>query len=176
MSSIVTLQKRQRTVMPTIRPAASEDEDAIVHLWHQGWHDAHAELVPQGVLAYRTERHFLIWRKEAQDSFYVARSEKDLIGFVSLKGIEVVKLYVGRGARGTGLASALLSFAERTLRQNGIDETELFCTAGNARAESFYRRQGWTLVETFNDALWVPTAISQKFVVSTHRYRKKLVD
>lgn len=162
--------------MSTIRPAASGDEEAIVHLWHQGWHDAHTELVPQEVLAYRTERHFLIWLKEAPDRFYVARSGKDLIGFVSLKGIEVVKLYVGRGARGTGVASALLSFAERALRQDGVVEAELFCTAGNARAESFYLRQGWTLVDTFNDALWVPAAIGQKFVVSTHRYRKKLSD
>jgi GNAT superfamily N-acetyltransferase len=162
--------------MHMIRPAVSGDEEAIVHLWHQGWHDAHAELVPLEVLSYRTKSHFLTWLKEAPDTFYVARSGKDLFGFVSLKGNEVVKLYVGRGARGTGVASALLSFAERTLRQDGVLEAMLLCTAGNARAERFYLRQGWSLIETFDDALWAPTDISQKFVVSTHRYRKKLSD
>ncbi|MDP9630329.1 UNVERIFIED_ORG: GNAT superfamily N-acetyltransferase [Ensifer adhaerens] len=87
-----------------------------------------------------------------------------------------MKLYVGRGVRGTGMASALLDFAERTLREDRVREAELFCTAGNARAERFYLRQGWSLVEKFDDALWAPTGISQKFVVSTHRYRKKLSD
>lgn len=162
--------------MHIIRPAVSGEEEAIVQLWHQGWHDAHAGLVPAEVLPYRTESHFLTWLKEAPDTFYVARSGKNLIGFVSLKGIEVVKLYVGEGARGTGVASALLSFAERTLRQDGVLEAELFCTAGNARAERFYLRQGWSLVDTFDDALWAPTGISEKFVVSTCRYLKKLSD
>ncbi|VTZ65934.1 GNAT family N-acetyltransferase (fragment) [Sinorhizobium medicae] len=37
-------------------------------------------------------------------------------------------------------------------------------------------RQGWCLINTFDGALWAPPGISQKFVVSTHRYRKRLVD
>ncbi|MDW9358538.1 GNAT family N-acetyltransferase [Sinorhizobium meliloti] len=157
-----------------IRPAVFGDKEAIAHLWHQGWHDAHAELVPPEVLPYRTQSHFPIWLKEAPDTFYVARSGENLLGFVSLQGIEVVKLYVAVGSRGTGVASALLSFAERTLRENGVLEAVLLCTAGNARAERFYRRQGWSLFDTFDDALWAPTGINHKFVVSTHRYRKKL--
>ena len=167
--------ERQRSHMD-IQPAAPEDEEAIVHLWHQGWHDAHAELVPPEALVYRTKSHFRIWLKEASDTFYVARSGDNLIGFVSLMGIEVVKLYVGVGARGTGVASALLGFAEHALRQDGVSQAELFCTAGNIRAERFYIRQGWCLIDTFDDALWAPPGISQKFVVSTHRYRKRLAD
>jgi GNAT superfamily N-acetyltransferase len=172
---MTTLQKRQQTSM-YIRPAVSGDREAIIHLWHQGWHDAHAELVPPEVLSYRTKNHFITWLREASDTFYVARSGENLVGFVSLKGIEVVKLYVGVGARGTGVASTLLSFAELTLRQGGVLEAELLCTAGNARAERFYLRQGWSLFDTFDDALWAPPDISQNFVVSTHRYRKKLSD
>ena len=167
--------ERQRSHMD-IQAAAPEDEEAIVHLWHQGWHDAHAELVPPEALVYRTKSHFRIWLKEAPDTFYVARSGDNLIGFVSLMGIEVVKLYVGVGARGTGVASALLGFAEHALRQDGVSQAELFCTAGNIRAERFYIRQGWCLIDTFDDALWAPPGISQKFVVSTHRYRKRLAD
>jgi len=109
-----------------------------------------------------------------QDRFYVAQSDENLVGFVSLKGAEVVKLYVGVGDRGTGVASALLDFAERTLRQDRILEAELLCTAGNARAERFYLRHGWSLIDTFEDALWTPTEVSRKFIVSTRRYRKNL--
>jgi len=114
--------------------------------------------------------------KEEPNSFYVARLGDNLIGFVSLMGIEVVKLYVVAGARGTGVASALLGFAEQALRQDGVSQAELLSTAGNIRAERFYMRQGWCLINTFDGALWAPPGISQKFVVSTHRYRKGLVD
>lgn len=41
-----------------IRPAETADYPRIVRLWHQGWHDAHAALVPAGVLAFRTIDHF----------------------------------------------------------------------------------------------------------------------
>lgn len=157
-----------------IRPTVSRDEEALVHLWHRGWHDAYADLVPLEVLSYRTKSHFIIWFRESQDTFYVAQSGENLVGFVSLKGPEIVKLYVDVGARGTGIASTLLNFAEQTLRQGGILEAELLCTTGNARAERFYLRQGWNLLDTFDDALWVPAAVSQKFVVSTSRYRKNL--
>ncbi|MHC2422093.1 hypothetical protein ACVMB2_006004 [Sinorhizobium meliloti] len=77
-----------------IRPAV--DKAAIV--WHQGWHDAHAELVPPEVLPYRTQSHFLIWLAEAPGTFYVARSGENPLGFVSLRGFDVVKLYVVNAA------------------------------------------------------------------------------
>ncbi|WP_245459444.1 MULTISPECIES: hypothetical protein [unclassified Rhizobium] len=58
--------------------------------------------------------HFDAWLSEARDEFYVAVNA-DLLGFVSVKGAEVVKLYVGRNARGQGVADSLLSFAELKL-------------------------------------------------------------
>ncbi|MBC7285134.1 GNAT family N-acetyltransferase [Hoeflea sp.] len=158
-----------------IRPAAAGDAAAIIHIWHQGWHDAHGELVPAGILSYRRPGNFLAWWKEASERFFVAASGAEPIGFVSLKGCEVVKLYVSLGARGTGVAPDLISFAERTLAQDGTTEAELLCTAGNARAERFYVRQGWRLTETFDDALWTPAGVTRKFIVPTHRFRKRLI-
>jgi putative acetyltransferase len=157
-----------------IRPAEPADHTKIVQLWHQGWHDAHAELVPSEVLSFRTESHFAVWLQEARDTFYAA-SDTDLRGFVSVKGAEIVKLYVGRSARGTGIAHALLSFAEQLLFEKGVREAELFCTAGNVRAEKFYEREGWSLLQSFEDALWVPKGIGGHFVVSTHRFQKALL-
>ena len=127
-----------------------------VQLWHQGWHDAHADLVPLGVSPFRTEEHFVIWLREARDAFYVAADDSDLLGFASIKGVGVVKLYVGKSSRGTGAAHALLSFAEKLLRDNGVANAELLCTAGNTRAERFYAREGWSLSESFEDVLWLP--------------------
>ncbi|MGM4986463.1 MULTISPECIES: GNAT family N-acetyltransferase [Rhizobium] len=160
--------------MLEIRPAETADHAKILHLWHRGWHDAHADLVPPEVLAFRTESHFAIWLKEARDTFYVA-IDAQLVGFVYVKDAEVVKLYVGKSARGTGVAHALLSFAEELLFEKGVQEAELFCTAGNSRAEKFYKREGWNLSASFDDALWVPEGSGGGFLVPTHRFQKALM-
>ena len=159
--------------MLDIRPAKASDHVEIVRLWHEGWHDAHADLAPPEILAFRTLDHFAVWLKQAPDAFYVA-TNPDLLGFVSVKGAEIVKLYVDRHARGTGAALDLLSFAETLLLENRIEEAELFCTAGNIRAEKFYIRENWLLSRTFNDALWVPQGVNKKIVAPTHCFRKTL--
>jgi GNAT superfamily N-acetyltransferase len=159
--------------MIVIRAAKDEDHAAIVQLWHQGWHDAHADLVPEEILAFRTPTHFALWLEQASDKFYVA-IDQTLLGFISLKDAEVVNLYVSEIARGTGLAHSLLSFAEQLLLKKGVREAELFCTAGNVRAQKFYEREGWSLSRSFEDALWLPENVAGEFTVETHCYRKTL--
>lgn len=159
--------------MIEIRAARDEDRAAIIRLWHQGWHDAHAELVPAEILAFRTSRHFALWLEQSSDKFYVA-TDDGLLGFISLKDAEVMKLYVSEIARGTGVACSLLSFAERLLLETGVREAELFCTAGNVRAQKFYEREGWSLSRSFEDALWLPENVAGRFAVKTHCYRKTL--
>lgn len=161
--------------MLEIRQAETADHDEIVELWHQGWHDAHADLVPNEVLAFRSRGHFTLWLKEAQDAFFVATDDTGVLGFVSLKGAEVVKLYVSNRARGTVAAHELLSLAEELLRDAGITKAVLLCTAGNRRAERFYKREGWNLSHSFEDALWTPEGVTKKFIVSTHRFEKDLM-
>ncbi|WP_454848648.1 N-acetyltransferase family protein [Rhizobium binxianense] len=159
--------------MVITRAARAEDHTAIVQLWHQGWHDAHADLVPTEILAFRTPRHFKLWLEQTSDEFYVAK-DQELLGFVSVKDAEVVKLYVSERARGTGVAHSLLSFAEQLLLKKGMTEAELFCTAGNIRAQKFYEREGWSLSRSFDDALWLPDGVTGLFMVRTHCYRKFL--
>ena len=142
--------------MLEIRPAKTADHKRFVQLWHQGWHGAHAGSVPSEVLAFRTKDHFSLWLKEAQDAFYVAIDDDGVLGFVSVKGDEVVKLYVSNRARGTGAAHSLLSFAEGLLRNAGIRKAVLLYTAGNVRAERFYEREGWELTHSLEDALSTP--------------------
>jgi len=123
--------------MVEIRPAKAADYEEIVQLWHQGWHDAHANLAPDGVLPYRSKDHFSLWLTEAEDAFFVAADDIGIVGFVSVKGAEVVKLYFSDRARGTRVAQTLLSFAEKLLSESGIARAMLLCTAGNIRAERF---------------------------------------
>lgn len=160
--------------MLDIRPAEAADREEIVQLWHQGWHDAHANLVPDDVLPYRSKDHFSLWLEEAEDTFFVAADDIGVVGFVTVKGAEVVKLYVSKRARGTGVAQALLSFAEKRLCEAGIARAMLLCTAGNVRAERFYAREGWDLSHSYEDALWTPETSNERFFVLTHRFEKDL--
>lgn len=159
--------------MLTIRSAQPKDHSAIVDIWQKGWHDAHASLVPEDILKFRTIECFWLWLGSSIDQFHVALDDR-VVGFVATNGSELTKLYVAVNARGTGTATALLSFAEAQMAHCGIQDAELFCTSGNARAQRFYNREGWTLSDTFSDKLWLPDYAIGEFTVDTHRYKKHL--
>jgi GNAT superfamily N-acetyltransferase len=145
-------------------------------MWHLGWHDAHAHLVPTGILEYRTPKYFAVWLDQSTDKFHVMADGDDLLGFVSIEGAAVVKLYVSAEARGRGFARSLLGRAEDLLAQDGVGRAELLCTVGNVRARNFYARAGWKISHTFAAGLWLPTGVSAgDFPVQTHRFTKLLV-
>lgn len=158
----------------TIRPARPDDRQAILALWHQGWHQAHAHLVPEAVLGFRTPDHFALWYDQCADLFHVAEEDSAVLGFVSVKGCEIVKLYVAEKARGHGLAGRLLSHGEALLQAQGIRQAVLFCLAGNGRAERFYAHHGWEISKTIADGLWVPDGVTGTFAAETHRLVKQL--
>ena len=160
----------------SIRRALDQDRGAIVRIWHQGWHDAHRHLVPSEILPYREPRHFDLWLDECIDETVVAVELGQLAGLYSTSSAELSKIYVSRGARGSGLAPILLAHAEGTLARKGIAVAELFCTDGNQRAQRFYERHGWRMDGTFMDRLWLPDGESSGRHVATRRYIKPLDD
>lgn len=161
--------------MNCIKPAKAEHRSQIVPIWHAGWHDAHAKLVPKDILKFRTVAFFWRWLEQVRDRFYVALHDDVVVGFVTTNEQELVKLYVAEEARGAGTASALLSHAEDMLRDDSVVEGVLYCTAGNTRAQSFYKRENWILRQTFPDKLWLPKGEAGEYFVDTHRYTKRLI-
>lgn len=157
-----------------IRPATPSDDEAILSIWHEGWHDAHAALVPEAILPYRTPDYFRRWLAESTDVFHVATVGEAVLGFVAVKDGELVKLYIARAARGNGLALALMHHALNTFRAEGREEARLYCTKGNLRAQRFYEREGWRLARSFIDRLWLPEGIAGHHCVGTHDYRYEL--
>lgn len=160
--------------MKNIRPARQKDHSAIIAIWHAGWHDAHADLVPEALLKFREIEHFWLWLESSADQFFVATLRKSIVGFVAINEAEIAKLYVASSARGTGTAAALLAFGEQRMADSGVTDALLYSTAGNTRAERFYRRNSWVLSETFQDALWLPEEVEYMAVMDTHRFTKHL--
>ncbi|TGN66031.1 GNAT family N-acetyltransferase [Nocardioides eburneiflavus] len=162
--------------MTSIRPAVPADMAGVADLWHEGWHDGHAGHVPDGLTAARTLAafHERTPLRVADTAVAVAESGSEdgsVVGFVMVVGDEVEQVFVSRAARGTGLASALLTEAERRVAAGGHATAWLAVVVGNARARRFYEKQGWV---DEGDLAYEVTAGGETFVSPCRRYVKRV--
>ncbi|MGB7316813.1 MAG: GNAT family N-acetyltransferase [Planktotalea sp.] len=115
----------------------------VAQLWHHGWIDGHAKVVPAELTKLRTLHSFQFRSKENQPYTRVAMQGDDLLGFIMIKGDEVYQMYVGPTARGTGVAQRLMQEGEIRIRATGHAKSWLACAVGNERAARFYSKMGW---------------------------------
>jgi putative acetyltransferase len=155
----------------SIRSAAAGDVEAIAPIWHSAWRDGHLGHVPDGLLAFRKEEHFLSRTRERIPSMWVAESGGEIVGFVAIKADELEQLFVERAARGTGVAQMLLDRGEKELRRAGNRRVWLAVVAGNTRARAFYARCGWRDTGPFT---YQAETSAGPFAVPSHRYEKDL--
>jgi len=128
---------------PVVRSAIPDDAAAVAAIWRDGWRDGHLGLVPDALVAVRTDESFGTRAAERVDDTTVAVVGAEVAGFVMVTDDEVEQVYVSSRHRGTGVADVLLAEAERQVRENGHAVAWLAVVAGNARARSFYERAGW---------------------------------
>jgi GNAT superfamily N-acetyltransferase len=115
----------------------------LAALWHQTWHEAHAEIVPPALTAKRSLESFVMRLAEAGDRLRVAGPEGAPLGLCILHDNRVDQIYVAADAHGSGLAAALLANGVARLGAAGFTVAKLDCADGNARAAHFYAREGW---------------------------------
>ena len=127
------------------RQAVPEDAPVLAALWRSGWEDAHNGLLPEALVRLRTAASFQDRVLDDLASFQVVGPPGRPQGFFRLRGDELDQFYVGREARGSGLAGHLLNEAETHLSQAGVRDAWLACAIGNARAARFYEKHGWRL-------------------------------
>ncbi len=117
----------------------------IADIWASGWHEAHAEIVPEDLLRLRSPESFVERARDtiAQTRIAVA-GDNDVLGFCMIKDDELYQMYVPPRARGLGVAQALIGDAETQIRAAGHGTAWLACAVGNERAMRFYQKAGWT--------------------------------
>ncbi|MDQ2089963.1 GNAT family N-acetyltransferase [Marimonas arenosa] len=140
-------------------------------LWHAGWHDAHAAICPPALTGLRTLASFTDRLNRRIGNSHVAALGNEILGFFTLEEDELYQFYVAPAARGSGLASRLISDAEDALLAAGITQPWLACTVGNDRAARFYEKAGWRRVRT--ESLPVETS-DGPFTLDIWRYEKDL--
>jgi ribosomal protein S18 acetylase RimI-like enzyme len=126
-----------------IRDAVGGELDAVARLWFDGWNDAHAAIVPDDLARLRTLKSFRARLDASATSVRVAVWSEAPVGFSMLKGDELYQFYVSSQARGTEVASQLMSDALMRLRSSGTTLAWLACAVGNERAARFYEKTGW---------------------------------
>jgi GNAT superfamily N-acetyltransferase len=130
------------------RDAHPDEIDALASIWLEGWHDAHAAIVPAELARHRTFDSFRDRLRAALPDTRAAGPDGAPLGFTLLKGDELYQFYVARAARGRGVAARLMADAEQRLAARGVTTAWLACAIGNDRAARFYEKQGWRRIGT----------------------------
>jgi GNAT superfamily N-acetyltransferase len=154
-----------------IRPPDEGEIDQLARIWHDGWHDAHAHLMPAGLTSARTIASFAERLPRLFPDTRVTGPVGAPVGFCVLRGDELYQLYVVAAARGQGIAAALVEDAEQRLAARGVTTAWLACAIGNTRAARFYEKCGWHHAR--NTVLELQ-ATGAMFAVEVWRYEKQL--
>jgi ribosomal protein S18 acetylase RimI-like enzyme len=154
-----------------VRSAVNEDVDQLADLWHEGWHEAHAELVPQELTRVRTLESLRERLRAALPNVRVVGPPGEPAGFCIVRGDELYQLFVSAESRGSGIAAELTRDAEDRLADNGVETAWLACAIGNERAARFYEKQGWRRVG--NMINYAETS-EGPFALEVWRYEKSL--
>ena len=154
-----------------IRDAEEHEIDTLAKIWHDGWNDAHAEVLPATLQRVRTLESFRERLHEALRTVRVADLSGAPVGFSMIKDDELYQLYVSARARGSGVAAALIADAEFRLAEAGFKTAWLACAIGNDRAARFYEKSGWRRVGNMINHLETSAGM---FDLEVWRYEKSL--
>jgi GNAT superfamily N-acetyltransferase len=131
-----------------VRDAEAAEIEQLARVWYEGWHEAHAPIVPAELARLRTLESFRYRLQEALPNVRVVGPSGDPVGFCIVTGAELYQLYVSARSRGSGVSAALIADAEARLSESGVQTAWLACAIGNERAARFYEKRGWSRVGT----------------------------
>jgi ribosomal protein S18 acetylase RimI-like enzyme len=137
-----------------IRPAGTEDAEALASLQTRSWRAAYGDYVPMERIDAACEGREERWREVlgGEHGTFVMLGAEGLVGFVSVGESrdddarpgdgELLAIYVEPGLIGGGVGSELLRYGEAELARTYAGAT-LWVFERNARARRFYEHHGW---------------------------------
>ncbi len=72
-----------------VRDAEESEIDQLARLWHEGWHESHASIVPAELTRIRTLESFRDRLQAALPNIRVVGPSLDPVGFSIVKGAEL---------------------------------------------------------------------------------------
>lgn len=154
-----------------LAPLSQATLSATARIWHEGWHAAHAPIVPEALTRLRTLADFERRLNEHEAQTTLAMSGDEVVGFVIVVKDELYQMFLDQKAYGTGVAGVLMQNALAQISANGAQTAWLSCSIGNARAEAFYKKCGW--IDKGQSVVSVDTSAGP-FDLSVLRFEKPL--
>ena len=166
-----------------VRPAVPDDAMPVARVHVRAWQVAYRGLMPDDFLhgmrpEDRAQRYDFTGLDPARPRTLVAIEADTVLGFATVSPArdedaagqgELCALYVEPDCWGRGIGQALASAARGDLYRLGFRKAVLWVVAGNARAEQFYRADGWTCDESHRQRqFWSST-------LDTVRYSRALI-
>lgn len=165
-----------------LRPAVPGDAMAVARVHVRAWQAGYRGLMPEEYLAglrpeERAARYDFAATDPARPKTLVVIEADTVLGFATISPArdedvlgqgELCALYVEPDCWGRGIGQSLAAAARGDLYRLGFRSAVLWVVAGNARAERFYRADGWT-----RDGLRRPRQIAN-VQVDTVRYGREL--
>jgi ribosomal protein S18 acetylase RimI-like enzyme len=141
-----------------LRPALPDDALAVGRVHVRAWQAAYRGLMPEEYLnglrpQERAQRYDFASLDPSKPRTLVALEADALLGFATIAPArdedaagqgELCALYVDPDCWGRGVGRTLVSAARSDLSRLGFTQAVLWVMAGNARAQRFYRADGWT--------------------------------
>ena len=141
-----------------LRPAVPDDAMAVARVHVRAWQAAYRGVMPDDYLRAlrpedRAQRYDFGNLDPARPRTLVAIEADTVLGFATLSPArdsdaaghgELCALYVEPDCWGRGIGEALASAARDDLYRLGFRQAILWVVTGNARAQQFYRADGWT--------------------------------
>jgi GNAT superfamily N-acetyltransferase len=155
----------------SVRAAIEAEVDELAQIWHDGWHDAHARIVPAELVELRTFESFRDRLRADLNAVRVLHTRGIIAGFSMIRGNELYQFYVAESFRGSGAAVVLMADAEAQLAERGFEVAWLACAIGNERAARFYEKCRWTRTGTI---ITDSETTSGPFPLKVWRYEKPL--
>ena len=155
-----------------VRAASEADVDELTQIWHDGWHDAHARIVPAELVDLRTLKNFRDRLRADLNGVRVLQTFDSIVGLSMIRSAELYQFYVAQSSRGSGAAAVLMADAEARLAECGVDVAWLACAVGNDRAARFYEKCRWTRTGTI---ITESDTTSGPFPLKVWRYEKSLI-
>ena len=155
-----------------VRAATEADVDELTQIWHDGWHDAHARIVPAELVARRTLKSFRDRLCAGLSTVRVLQTHGPIAGLSMMRGDELYQFYLAESFRGSGAAAILMADAEARLAERGVEVAWLACAIGNDRAARFYEKCHWNRTGTI---VTDSETTSGPFSLKVWRYEKTLI-
>ncbi|OWR30940.1 GNAT family N-acetyltransferase [Saccharibacillus sp. O23] len=141
-----------------VRPAETQDLEAILRVYNQGIEDRIATLESEA----KDPAYMQNWWLEHQGRYpiLVAEQGSEIVGWAALNRysqrcaydrVADLSVYVARPARGTGVGSRLLPELERAACEHGFHKIVLLTFAFNEAGQRLYRKAGYREVGIFEE-------------------------